>query len=255
MWQHIQAVLTKGNIAEGAIACVATIDLKADEPAILDAAARLGVPLRLFTAAELEGETPRLANPSDVVFCEVGCHGVSEGAALSAAGPRSTLTAEKTKTETTTCAIALSPAPITKFNGRPRGRLSVVGIGPGQAAWRTPEVSRLVADAEELVGYGLYIDLLGPLAAGKTRSDFPLGGEEARCRFALEQAAKGKNVALVCSGDAGIYAMGALVFELLDRAPDQEGVSDAAHRVEVVCSPGVSALQGAAARAGAPLGQ
>jgi cobalt-precorrin 5A hydrolase/precorrin-3B C17-methyltransferase len=115
-------------------------------------------------------------------------------------------------------------------------------------------VSRLVADAQELVGYGLYIDLLGPLAVGKARSDFPLGGEEARCRYALEQAGLGKNVALVCSGDAGIYAMGALVFELLDRGPDQLGVSDAARRVEVVCSPGVSALQGAAARAGAPLG-
>jgi len=129
-----------------------------------------------------------------------------------------------------------------------------VGIGPGQATWRTPEVSRLVADAEELVGYGLYIDLLGPLAAGKARSDFPLGGEEDRCRYALEQAAKGLNVALVCSGDAGIYAMGALVFELLDRDADALGVSDAAKRVDVVCSPGVSALQGAAARAGAPLG-
>ena len=112
----------------------------------------------------------------------------------------------------------------------------------------------LIADAQELVGYGLYIDLLGPLAAGKERSDFPLGGEEARCRYALEQAGLGKNVALVCSGDAGIYAMGALVFELLDRPADQMGVSDAARRVNVVCSPGVSALQGAAARAGAPLG-
>jgi len=143
---------------------------------------------------------------------------------------------------------------MTELRGRPRGRLSVVGIGPGQSAWRTPEVSRLVAEAEELVGYSLYIDLLGPLAAGKPRADFPLGGEEARCRYALEEAAKGKNVALVCSGDAGIYAMGALVFELLDRPEGQMGVSDAARRVEVVCSPGVSALQGAAARAGAPLG-
>jgi cobalt-precorrin 5A hydrolase/precorrin-3B C17-methyltransferase len=100
----------------------------------------------------------------------------------------------------------------------------------------------------------LYIDLLGPLAAGKERSDFPLGGEEDRCRFALEQAGKGKNVALVCSGDAGIYAMGALVFELLDRSAAEMGVSEAARRVDVLCSPGVSALQGAAARAGAPLG-
>lgn len=253
MWAHIEDTLAANNIAHGSIACVASIDLKADEPAILQAAARLGVPLRVFTAAALETEASRLANPSDVVFAEVGCHGVSEGAALAATNG-TTLHIEKSKTATTTCAIARTETPIIALNGRPRGRLSVVGIGPGQAAWRTPEVSRLVADAEELVGYGLYIDLLGPLAAGKTRSDFPLGGEEARCRYALEQAALGKNVALVCSGDAGIYAMGALVFELLDRAPDEEGVSDAARRVEVVCSPGVSALQGAAARAGAPLG-
>lgn len=253
MWDHITDVLTANNIAAGAIACVASIDLKADEPAIIQAAKRLGVPLRVFTAAELEAQAPNLANPSDVVFAEVGCHGVSEGAALAAANDI-TLHVEKTKTATTTCAIGKAVDPIITLNGRPRGRLSVVGIGPGQAAWRTPEVSRLVADAQELVGYGLYIDLLGPLAAGKTRSDFPLGGEEARCRYALEQAALGKNVALVCSGDAGIYAMGALVFELLDRGADEEGVSDAARRVEVVCSPGVSALQGAAARAGAPLG-
>ncbi|MEJ6510209.1 MAG: precorrin-3B C(17)-methyltransferase [Octadecabacter sp.] len=250
MWD----LIVKAGITDGCVAAVATIDLKADEPAMIETARRLAVPLLLFTAAELEAEAHRLANPSDVVFAEVGCHGVSEGAALACIGKLADLTVPKIKSSTCTVAVARSEAVLTTFNGRPRGRLSVVGIGPGQAAWRTPEVSRLVADAEELVGYGLYIDLLGPLAAGKTRSDFPLGGEEARCRYALEQAALGKNVALVCSGDAGIYAMGALVFELLDRAPDQEGVSDAARRVEVVCSPGVSALQGAAARAGAPLG-
>ena len=112
----------------------------------------------------------------------------------------------------------------------------------------------MIAEADELVGYGLYIDLLGPLATGKTRTDFPLGKEEDRCRYALEQAATGRNVALISSGDAGIYAMGALVFELLDRAPEAHGVSPAARRVEVVSAPGVSALQAAAARAGAPLG-
>ncbi|MFT6169184.1 MAG: cobalt-precorrin 5A hydrolase/precorrin-3B C17-methyltransferase [Celeribacter sp.] len=251
LWDLVQKALYDNGIAAGAIASVNTIDLKADEPAMNQLAKRLGVPLRLFTAAELEEQAADLANPSEVVFAEVGCHGVSEGAALAAGG---TLSVEKLKTANTTCALTRCAAPITEFAGRARGRLSVVGIGPGQAAWRTPEVSKLVSQAEELVGYGLYIDLLGPLAAGKMRSDFPLGGEEDRCRYALEQAAKGKNVALVCSGDAGIYAMAALVFELLDRGPEEHGVSDAAHRVEVVCSPGVSALQGAAARAGAPLG-
>ncbi|NCW67650.1 MAG: precorrin-3B C(17)-methyltransferase [Marivivens sp.] len=250
LWSLVTTTLQNAGIAQGAVACVATIDLKGDEPAMNTVAKRLGVPLRLFTAEELEAQ--KVANPSDVVFAEVGCHGVSEGAALAASDGK--LVVEKTKTANTTCAIARADATITEMKGRSRGRLSVVGIGPGQATWRTPEVSKLIAEADELVGYGLYIDLLGPLAHGKIRSDFPLGGEEDRCRYALERAGEGRNVALVCSGDAGIYAMGALTFELLDRSPEALGVSDAARRVDVVCSPGVSALQGAAARAGAPLG-
>lgn len=247
-------MLAEAGVAPGAVASLNTLDLKADEPAMHALAAELGVPLRVFTAAELEAEAARLATPSEVVFAEVGCHGVAEGAALAAAGADAVLVQPKRKTATTTCALARAPAPITALRGRARGRVSVVGIGPGQSAWRTPEASRLVAEAEELVGYGLYIDLLGPLAAGKARADFPLGGEEDRCRYALERAGEGRNVALVCSGDAGIYAMGALVFELLDRGPEAQGVSDAARRVEVICAPGVSALQAAAARAGAPLG-
>ena len=254
MWDQVEAVLDEAGVAAGAVAAVASIDLKGDEPAMIEVAKRLGKPLRLFLTEELEAEASRLENPSEVVFAEVGCHGVSEGAALAMVGADGFLRVSKRKTANVTVALGEAPAPLFELQGRSRGRLSIVGIGPGQATWRTPEVSRLVADAEELVGYGLYIDLLGPLAIGKERSDFPLGGEEARCRYALEQAALGKNVALVCSGDAGIYAMGALVFELMDRGEDEMGVSDAAHRVEVICSPGVSALQGAAARAGAPLG-
>ena len=249
----VRKMLAEAKLAPEALHSINTIDLKADEPAILALSKDLGVPLRLFTAEELDTLTPRVEQPSEIVFAEVGTHSVAEAAAL-AQSETLGLWYAKQKTEHATCAIGVAPQPLTGMQGRARGRLSVVGIGPGQAAWRTPEVSRLVAEADELVGYGLYIDLLGPLAAGKTRSDFPLGGEEARCRYALEQAALGRNVALVCSGDAGIYAMGALVFELLDRGPEEQGVSDAAHRVEVICSPGVSALQGAAARAGAPLG-
>jgi len=250
----VRETLAEAEIAPAAIKAVCTLDLKADEPAVLALAKSLGLPLRLFNAQELEAETPRLENPSEVVFAEVGCHGVSEAAALAAGGDAAILGYPKRKTANATCALAAAPAPIPELRGRPRGKLSIVGIGPGQHSWRTPEASMLIAEAEELVGYGLYIDLLGPLAAGKTRSDFPLGGEEDRCRYALEQAGKGRNVALICSGDAGIYAMGALVYELLDRGPEAMGVTGAARRVEVVSTPGVSALQGAAARAGAPLG-
>ncbi len=250
----VRGLLDEAGLAPGALAAVATADLKADEPAVLALAADLGVPLRLFDAAGLEAETPRCATRSEVVFAEIGAHGVAENAALAAAGPEAALWQPKRKSAMGTAALALSPRPITAPAGRRRGRLSLVGIGPGQAVWRTPEASRLVTEAEDLVGYGLYIDLLGPLAAGKPRHDFPLGGEEDRCRFALELAGTGRDVALICSGDAGIYAMGALVFELLDRGPAAQGVSAPARRVEVVSAPGVSALQAAAARAGAPLG-
>ena len=254
LWQLVCETLDQAGVAPGAVASINTLDLKADEPAMNALSQRLGAPLRLFSSGELAQEEKRLANPSEVVRAEVGCPGVAEAAALAAAGDQGALVVEKRKSTNCTAALARAPELITTHAGRARGRLSVVGIGPGQSAWRTPEASRLIADADLLVGYGLYIDLLGPLAAGKPRHDFPLGGEEARCRHALEEAGKGKNVALICSGDAGIYAMGALVFELLDRTPEQGGVSDAAHRAEVICTPGVSALQAAAARAGAPLG-
>lgn len=250
----VRDLLRDANVSASAIASVHSIDVKMDEPAVLDLARNLDLPLTFFDAETLDKETPRLANPSEIVFAEVGTHGVSEAAALAGGGADSTLVAQKRKSANATCALAEAPNPVTEIQGLKRGRVSLVGIGPGQSAWRTPEASRLVAEADELVGYSLYIDLLGPLAAGKPRQDFPLGGEEARCRYALEEAGKGKDVALICSGDAGIYAMGALVFELLDRGPEDTGVSQAARRVEIVSAPGVSALQAAAARAGAPLG-
>ena len=254
MLDLVAGVLSEANIAPAALKAIYTLDLKADEPAVHAVAAKYGLPVRVFDAAALEQLTPRLANPSDVVFAEVGCHGVAEAAALAGAGDEAALHHPKAKTKNATCALAITPQPIVEMRGRARGKLSIIGIGPGQHSWRTPEASKLVQEAEELVGYGLYIDLLGPLAYGKARSDFPLGGEEDRCRYALEKAGEGRNVALICSGDAGIYAMGALVFELLDRSSEEMGVSDAARRVEVISTPGVSALQGAAARAGAPLG-
>ena len=254
LFDLVSKSLKAAGISQTSIASIHSIDVKSDEPAVLDLARRLDVPLTFFSAETLEAETPRLANPSDVVFAEVGTHGVSEASALAGANVNAELLLPKQKTANATCAIAKSLTPVTELKGQKRGRVALVGIGPGQAAWRTPEASKLIAEADELVGYSLYIDLLGPLAAGKPRQDFPLGGEEARCRYALEEAGKGKSVALICSGDAGIYAMGALVFELLDRGPDEVGVSELARRVEVISAPGVSALQGAAARAGAPLG-
>ena len=198
LWALVESALVEAGASPGAVAGVFSINLKSDEAAIAAVARRLGAPARFFDAARLEAERPRLANPSEVVFAEVGCHGVAEGAALAAVGPGGALILEKRKSARATCALARAPSAMIDLPGARRGRLSVVGAGPGFAEGRTPEVSRAIAEADELVGYGLYIDLLGPLAAGKTRSDFPLGGEEARCRHALERAGEGRKVALIC---------------------------------------------------------
>jgi len=248
----VMQAMTEHGIAPGEIASVHSVDLKADEAAIHATAAALGVPARFHAVAALEALTPRLANPSDVVFAEVGCHGVAEATALAAAGPDAVLAAEKTKSANATCALAR----ITGGGaaGRARGSLCVIGIGPGQAQWRTPEASRLIAEADELVGYGLYLDLLGPAGALKQQKEFALGEEEARCRYALERAGQGRKVALICSGDGGIYAMGALVMELLTRPTAEGGVTAPAKRVQVTHAPGISALQAASARVGALLG-
>ena len=240
--------LADAGLAAGAVAGVYSIDLKADEPAVHATAAALGVAARFFDAATLEAETPRLANPSEVVFNEVGAHGVAEGAALAAAGPDGELIVPKQISRRATCAVARGPAMIGEL-GRPRGELAIVGIGPGAADWRTPEAEAAIAAASDLVGYGLYLDLLGPLADGKQRHDFPLGAEETRCRHALDLAAAGSRVALVSSGDAGIYAMAALVFELIERE-----ARGGWHRIAVTVAPGITAMQAAAARIGAPLG-
>lgn len=246
----VDKTLAAAGLSRHAVAVVASIDVKADEAAVHAVADHLGVPARFFDAATLERETPRLENPSDVVFAEVGCHGVAEGAALASVGAEGKLIVSKQKSQRATCAVAQADDVIIEPAGRAQGTLFVVGIGPGSDAWRSPEVTRMVAQSSDLVGYSLYLDLLGPLTEGKMRHDFDLGREEDRVRHAMELAGEGKTVALVCSGDAGIYAMATLVYELIAR----DGVSDAAKRIEIVNSPGISALQAAAARAGAPLG-
>ena len=148
------------------------------------------------------------------------------------------------------CAVARAAAPLdARALGRPRGRLSIVGLGPGKRDWCTPEARSTVDTATQVVGFQGYIDLAGPLLPGQTAHPFRLGEEEDRVRKAFELAAAGHPVALVCSGDPGIYAMASLAYELLDREQRPEW-----QRVELRVVPGISAVQGAAARIGAPLG-
>jgi cobalt-precorrin 5A hydrolase/precorrin-3B C17-methyltransferase len=242
--------LAAAGLSREAVGAVVSVELKLGETAIHALAEKLGVPARFFPAARLLDETPRLTEKSEAVFRATGCWGVAEGAALAGAGLDSTLVVSKRKSRGATCAIARASAPFDgDLIGRGRGGLAIVGIGPGGAAWRTPEVGEALAEATDLVGYSLYLDLLGRAAAGKTRHDGALGAETERVQLALDLAAAGRRVALVSSGDAGIYGLASLVFELLDRKRRRDWDAIALS----VC-PGITAMQAAAARFGAPLG-
>jgi len=246
----ITATLDQAGLSPLSLAAIGTVDLKADEAALHAAARHFDVPLRVFSVDQLNAVRTRLANPSAIVEAEIGTPGVSEAAALQAGD----LIVEKQKSRRATCAIGKSASllDIDTF-GRAPGLLHIVGIGPGEAISRTQSsVSALDASAD-WVGYGLYLDLIEDLHAGQTEHRFPLGDEELRVRHALELAGTGKTVSLVCSGDAQIYAMAALVYELLD-AVGTRAVTDPARRVGVQSHPGISAFQAASSKVGALIG-
>ncbi|MEM6846556.1 MAG: precorrin-3B C(17)-methyltransferase [Pseudomonadota bacterium] len=246
-----RTVLADANIDPRAVAAVTSVDAKADEAALIATAEALGVPFRVFSPERLCEEALRLSAPSVLVAKAVGTPSVAEASALAAVGAEGQLLVPKIIQERLTVAVAEASSPLDPtMVGRSRGALAVVGIGPGKAAWRTPECLAALANADAFVGYTLYLDLVEDLRAGQSRHDFALGDERARVAFALDLAATGKTVALISSGDPGIYAMAALAAELL---ADPE-TSANARRVALTVVPGITAAQAAAARAGAPLG-
>ena len=246
--------LTRANISKAAVAGVFSIDLKSNEAAVHELADYLQVPARFFAAKLLESFTSRLSTPSEVVFRETGTHGVSEAAALAAAGTGGELLMPKQTANGATCAAAMIGNGESD-QGVPRGTVMIISLGPGGTDWRTSEAHRMLGEADEIVGYSGYLKLLGSSTIDKPTHEFKLGQETERCRFALEIAAGGKKVALVCSGDAGIYAMASLVYELLDSSSNSpSSLSENARRSKIVCAPGISAMQMASARTGAILG-
>lgn len=127
------------------------------------------------------------------------------------------------------------------------GRLTVVGLGPGPAAWVTPAVSAALEEAEDLLGYEAYLARV-PMQTGQMRHISDNREELARARAALELAAAGRRVVVVSGGDPGVFAMASAVCEAIDHGPE------AWRRLDVRVEPGVTAMLAAAARVGAPLG-
>lgn len=131
-----------------------------------------------------------------------------------------------------------------EMDNKNSGHIAVVGMGPGMESMMTQQALQALDEADVIVGYTVYLDLLGDRFEGKEFLSTPMKQEAERCRMAFAEAAKGKSVAMVCSGDAGIYGMASLMFEI-----KEELGADA--DIEII--PGITAASSGAAVLGAPL--
>lgn len=127
--------------------------------------------------------------------------------------------------------------------------LFIIGTGPGSSDWMTPEVQRVLRSTTDWFGYTTYLNLVEPLRTTQIRHDSDNREELDRARAALDLAAQGKSVAMISSGDPGIYAMAAAVFEAMETDDRPEWRS-----LHIQVCPGISALQAAASQIGAPIG-
>lgn len=234
----IEETLREAGLSPLSIAELATVDAKAEEPGIVGAAERLGVPLVTYAAGQLAGiEVP---NPSDAPLAAVGTPSVAEAAALAGGHELGELLVPKRKSSPEGRAAMATCAVVRRA---PRGRLAVVGLGPGARDLVTPRAVGELRRASVLVGLDQYVDQIRDLLRPGTRViESGLGAEEERARTAVAEARAGHAVALIGSGDAGVYAMAS------------PALAEAADDIDVVGVPGVTAALAAAAILGAPLG-
>ena len=231
---EVAALVTEAlsGYAPESVRCLATADLKADEQGILQAARERGWEVVTHPAPALAAVN--VPNPSEIVRAEVGTPSVAEAAALLSAGPGAELVVPKRKSAMATVAVARS---------RPRGRLSVIGLGPGARDLLTPRAVASLQRSSVVVGLDQYVEQVRDLIRPGTRVLVSgLGQEEERARTAVAEASAGNAVALVGSGDAGVYAMASPALEFAGTDIDVEGV------------PGITAAVAASNILGAPLG-
>ncbi|WP_369257460.1 precorrin-3B C(17)-methyltransferase [Streptomyces sp. R35] len=232
----VEGTLRDAGLSPKSVAELATVDAKADEPGIVGAAEHLGVPVVTYTAEELaKVEVP---NPSDAPLAAVGTPSVAEAAALVRGGE---LLVPKRKSARADGLPAMATCAVVRRT--PRGRLAVVGLGPGARDLLTPRAKEELRSASVLVGLDQYVDQIRDLLRPGTRIlESGLGAEEERARTAVAEARRGQAVALIGSGDAGVYAMAS------------PALAEASDDIDVVGVPGVTAALAAGAILGAPLG-
>jgi cobalt-precorrin 5A hydrolase/precorrin-3B C17-methyltransferase len=247
--EAIRHTLDEAHLSFLSLSGIATIDIKAEEPGLAAFGRKHDLPIRVYSPERLNLVTG--VTPSPAARKATGAQAVAEPAAI-LGSDQGMLLVEKQRIGNVTVAIAQknrtgTEEPVCRQQSQPKGMISVVGTGPGQEDYLTPKASRAIRDADAIVGYGPYLDLVRGLIGGKETVSTGMAQEMDRCRRAIELAAEGKRVAVISGGDPGIYAMAGLVLELLKKGTADISSDD----VEII--PGISALNACAARLGAPL--
>ena len=211
--QAIREALHDAKLAWQSLACIVADDTLMASASLRETALELAVPLRFVSAGEP-------AVPA--VWREVG----------------------------NDMSLGVAPAPLDPLQlGRARGRLAVIGLGPGAAELMVPAVKAELARANDVLGYETYVRMAGPFRDDQVMHCTDNREEMQRARHAFELAAQGRSVVVVSSGDPGVFAMAAAVLEALHESTDPQW-----HSVDLEMLPGVSASLATAAQAGAPLG-
>ncbi len=243
---EVRAFLAKHHLTPQHIACFATCDVKAKEKALLSLSEKWGIPME-FHAAETLHTIP-VPNPSNTVQEKIGTSSVCEAAALLSAGYGSMVSPRLHVQKTSFAAMTLALAKMGHGTTThvQKNTVVVVGLGSGSAQQITPEVDEALRQCDVISGYTKYVDFIRERIVGKALIQNGMMGEVQRCTDTLTEAAKGKNVCMVCSGDPGILAMAGLLFELKAR-------NEAFKHVCIKVLPGITAANIAAASLGAPL--
>lgn len=217
----IRSALHQAKIAVQSVACLLASDLHMANPTLREAALELGVPLRFASVSGGVSELFRHAESNATIVS------ADTGIAI---------------------AVATEPLDATQI-GRARGRLAVIGLGPGAAELMVPAVKAELARATDVLGYETYVRMAGPFREDQVLHCTDNREEMQRARHAFELAAQGRSVIVVSSGDPGVFAMAAAVLEALHESSEPSW-----HSVDLEILPGVSASLATAAQAGAPLG-
>ncbi|KJZ64988.1 precorrin-3B C(17)-methyltransferase [Pseudomonas fluorescens] len=217
----IRTALHQAKIAVQSVACLLASDLHMANTTLREAALELGVPLRFASVSGGVSELSRHTVPNaSIVSADTGI------------------------------AIAVATQPLDAAQiGRARGRLAVIGLGPGAAELMVPAVKAELARATDVLGYETYVRMAGPFREDQVLHCTDNREEMQRARHAFELAAQGRSVIVVSSGDPGVFAMAAAVLEALHESSEPSW-----HSVDLEILPGVSASLATAAQAGAPLG-